>query len=920
MDVREPLTELHSTRLYQRLAQIDAAYAGRAASFLEAVAPILASTAGHFPYYTRHDAHHGFRVLRRVEQVVIPECLSGEGPAAFSAAEIYLIILAAYAHDLGMTVFPGEVDRLLAELGIPKISGWETDPQLQSHLRREHSKRGGHYVHENSESLRVPVNLVDALDKIMRAHNLSIGELEAEIPHAYAAEEKLIDVRQLAIIICVADALEFSDTRVVDGVLAAIASDPSPEARKSYLENMKHVCVGDSLALDVDGRINVSGTFDEEEVLALAHLTLDQMESWIRGYGDLDRRMRSPRLRVRPEPFVRNLAFLGGRFERLGVRLNKRNVIDLIASNAVWRESGPVIRELLQNAVEACRYRRHLSSAADAYQPHVTVTFDRKQREILVADNGCGMSERVVLNNLLTVGSSRSAEPGYVSSGYAPIARFGVGFWSVFTLAQTAHVETAPFESYRGDPKGAAEAAGIAFDVSLDELKEYTVFRPIARSCGTTVRLKLRPDVIVDDAFGNACAQILCSDVPVTLRIDDEEMQIPLRVPDVPHEVLLGSRHSVLEEHGIQLFDWRSSLGKTELSLLLAYRMENDKPTFLLNLTNSVMRALGRIQHPRTTMCGFAAPMRARHICFDLGRVGTFFANRVTPDGIAYSLDRHQLIENASSDEFSDEVTNLVHEGYRAFLRATNGQDLATVVALRQQAAMHGGNVYDQFTGDELSVAVAQFPDLTPFKLYPLLGGDPIYARADELLSLKGKVLFMQERLIVNLPDKRFLSYDTEGEAGVQFVRDVLSPVFSGSTEPIYVMEPDRSASMLFDADPDSTVFYLAAAQFGRLCIQLVQLERVNISHPPAVLSEVRGRWTGAIYLRDFEAPEGKPYAFLGRHRVLINRSSKLSAHFQDLAQSGRHAKLADLVADLQEDQAGYPPASVAPLLSASPT
>ncbi|WP_454818938.1 HD domain-containing protein [Labrys neptuniae] len=920
MDIREPLTELHSTLLFQRLAELDTAYADRATSFLEAVAPILASTAGHFPYYTRHDAHHGFRLLRRVEQVIVPECLDGEGPTAFSAAEIYLIVLAAYAHDLGMTVFPREADKLLAQLRIPQSSGWETDPCLQLYLRREHSKRGGLYVYENSGNLRMPVNLVDALDKIMRAHNLSIGELEAQIPQSYAAEEKLIDVRQLAIIICVADALEFSDTRVVDGVLAAIESDPSPEARKSYLENMKHVCVGDGLAIDTDGRIIVSGTFDEEEVLALAHLTFDQMEGWIRGYSDLDRQMKSPRLRIRAEPFVRNLAFVDGRFERLGVRLNKRNVIELIASSAVWRESGPVIRELLQNAVEACRYRRHHSSPADSYQPHVIVTFDRERREIVVMDNGCGMSERVVLNNLLTVGSSRSAEPGYASSNYAPIARFGVGFWSVFTLAETACVETASFEACRGDPTGATEAPGIAFDVSLSELKEYTVFRPVTRPCGTIIRLKLRPNIVVDDAFTNARAEILCSDVPVTLRIDDDEVSIPLALPDVPHEALLGSRHRVLEEHGLQLFGWHGALGKTELSLLLAYRMENGKPTFLCDRTNSVMNALGGIRYSRSTICGFAAPIRVRHICFDLGRVGTYYANRGTPDGVAYSLDRHQLIENASSEEYSKEITSLIHDGYRAFLGATNGRDLATVAALRQQAAMHGGSVHDEFTGGELSVAAKSFPDLTPFKLYPLSGGEPIYAQADQLGSLRGKVLFMQETPSVKLTDGRIASLDNEGEAGIPYAREILSPRFLGTTEPIYVMQPDRSASMLFDADPDSTVLYLPAGQFGHACIQLVQFERIDASQPGNILAQVGGRWAGAIYLRDFEAPADKPYAFLGRHRVLIRRSSKLAIHFQDLAQSGRYARLADFVADLREDQAGYPPASVVTLLSGTLT
>ncbi|SPJ25377.1 HD domain-containing protein [Palleronia abyssalis] len=916
MEIREPLVELRSTRLFQRLVELDAALAEKAAHFLKVVAPILATTATHFPYYTRHDAHHGFRVLRRIEQVVVPGCLHGQGIEEFGAAEIYLLILAAYAHDLGMTVFPGEADQLLAQLGIANESGWETDGRLQSHLRREHSRRGGRYIHMQSSSLSVPVNLVDALDKIMRAHNLSIDVLEGEIPAAYAAEERLIDVRQLAVIICVADALEFSDTRVVDGVLAAIAEDPSPEARVSYIENMKHVCVGDSLAIDSDGRVNVSGTFEKAEVLALAHRTLDEMEGWIRGYCDIDRRMMAPRLRIRPEPFARNLAFPGGRFERLGVRLNKRNVIALIASNAIWRESGPVIRELLQNAVEACRYRRHHSSEADAYQPAVSVVFDRSRHEIMVEDNGCGMTERVILNNLLTVGSSRSAEPGYSTTGYAPIARFGVGFWSVFTLAKTAYVETASFEPHRGDPNGAIEARGTAFDVSLDELKEYTVFSPVTRPCGTKVRLKLRDDVVIDDTFTSACAQILCSEVPVTLRLDEERVTVPPVVPDVPLEALLGSRHRALEEHGIRLFEWRNSFGNTELSLLLAYRIENGRPTFLLNPTSSLMTALGHSRRPRTTVCGFPAPIRERHICFDLDRVGIYFANRLTPQGISYSLDRNQLVESASSEEFSREVTRLIHDGYRAFLDETNGLELATVTALRQQAAMHGGNVFDVYTGNELQVASERHPDLMPFKFHPLSGEGPLYAKADELPALKGKVFFMQQRPIAKMPDGRLISLENEGEASLSLVKGLLAGLFSAA-EPIYVMESDRSASMLFDADPDSSVLYVTVPQFGHLCLQMVQLERVDTHQPGKVLADVRGRWTGTLYLRDFEAPNAKPYVFLGRHRVLINRSSPLARHFQDLADNGRDAKLASLVADLQEDQEGYTPPSVADLLSA---
>src|SRR6202043_1530969 len=103
---------------------------------------------------------------------------------------------------------------------------------------------GTHNIEQHADALGIPLPLVSALDKTMRAHNFSIAELEKDLRLPYAAEAKEIDVRQLAVIVCVADALEFSDTRVIDGVIDQIMLDPSAAARTSYRENMKHVCVG----------------------------------------------------------------------------------------------------------------------------------------------------------------------------------------------------------------------------------------------------------------------------------------------------------------------------------------------------------------------------------------------------------------------------------------------------------------------------------------------------------------------------------------------------------------------------------------------------------------------------------------------------------------------------------------------------
>lgn len=925
MQVRDPIVELHDTQLYRVLADADPDYASRITTFVEVIAPILATTERHFPYYTRHDAHHGFRVARRVEQVVEKSCFEADATNKFTPVEIFLLIAAAYAHDLGMTVFPDEADRLLLTLKLKQSSGWETDPALQAYLRREHSKRGGSYILQNADKLKMPVSLVNALDTMMKAHNFSVAELEA-LDAAYAAQERQLDIRQLAAIVCIGDALEFSDTRVIEGVLDRIKIDPSDGARVSYRENMKHVCVGDSLAVNDDGRVIVSGTFSEPEVLALAHVTVDQMEEWVQGYCDIDRRSMRRRLAIRPEPFLRNLVFTEGRFERLGVRLNKRSVIDLIASNAVWRtNAGIAIRELVQNAVEACRFRAHHSARVDRYLPGVRVEFDRTNRTVTVQDNGCGMSERTILNNFLTVGSSRSKEVGYLETDYAPIARFGVGFWSVFTIADKARIETAAFEGYRGFPAEASSADGIAFEVSLDELKDYTVFQPVTRPCGTRIVLNFRDAAVFDDIFEQSKAMLLCSEIPVTLVIDSQEIQVPMAVPDVSDTDILGARNRVMEELGVQIFRWRGSLGETELTLGLAYRMEDGRATFLADPSSSLMTAIGGHRYPRTSICGFSVPIRPDSLCIDLMRVGTFHANHRTPKGFEFSLDRQQLLQNEASERFARDITELFHNGYREFLAKTNSRDPAIVADLRDHAQMHGGNVYDVFTGAELTNAALHHPDLLCFRLFPVNQTDnfnqssPIYIDLSGIRRLTGTVFTLQKRADIRIQGASFISFNPEEPQALGVVYEAVRAwIASGLVSlPAYVIEANRLGSMLFDADPESSVRFVGHSIYGQLCIQAMRLERASFNTAPSnIMTEIQGRWTGTIYLRTFNTPNGKPYLFLGRHRVLVERSSRLAQHLQELVAGGRRMRVAQTIAHLQEDEQGYMPEEIRDLLS----
>lgn len=924
MQPRDPVTELHDTKLYRYLQSLDEDYAKKITIFVESISPLMASISTYFPFYTRHDVHHGYQVVKRIEQSVLPVCFEVSQTEAFNAPEAFLLIAAAYAHDLGMAVFPGESQGLLSSLGLQASQGWETHEELQSFLRRNHSIRGGEYIGKHAEDIGVPRNLVTALDLLMKAHNFSIPELEQALSHPFAAGQKEINLAQLAIIVCTADAIEFSDTRVVEGVIDSLVVDATPSARTSYMENMKHVCTGDSLAVSEDGRIIVGGSFDEAEVLALAHRTFDQMEEWIRGYSDIDQRCRYRRLKVGGEPFHRNLVFTGGNFHRLGVRLNKRSVIDLIASNAIWRmNQGIALRELLQNAVEACRYRQFHSSLSDAYQPEIRVFFDRKQHSVRISDNGCGMSERTVLNNFLTVGSSRSKEKSYASAHYSPIARFGIGFWSVFTIADNVDVSTAAFEEYRGRPEDAKRAKGFAFNVQLGELQDFTVFSALERRCGTDIVLQLKPGVVIDDVYTSTRSQLVCSMVPMVLVLDDSEEILGSNLPDVTDNDLFGVRRDAAKASGVKAFRYQGCTGKAAMSFGLAYRIENGRASFTSGPGMAMFEVIDGMKLPRASVCGFTIAMPTFPRCIDLSRVGMGIVNATVPDGLEFSIDRMNLNSNDAQTRFSEDIRQIFHDGYRAFLKETNSYCPEAIYTLQYESEMSGGNVYDTYSGNELAVAMASFPDLISTKLLPIKRGwsfeeaesNAKYVDLNELSTMDGMVMSLQATRDPHGERRRYLDLESPTVLATAYqIIQANMPQLPGLC--FYLAPASRASSRLFDNAPGAPVNIVRIPGNIDLCFLMIRLSSVVYQGDAVdVVPTIRGPWSGSVYWRAFQDPDNKSYLFMGRHRVLIRPGTRLERHFRELVDAKKFATIAAEVHLLQEDAAGHKSAQLAPYL-----
>lgn len=136
--------------------------------------------------------------------------------------------------------------------------------------------------------------------------------------------------------------------KVINKILDLIEKNDNLGLQVSLRENLEHVYIGDNVAVADDGKIIISGSFTDPDVLNLAHQTVDYLERWVNDYVDFNIPFSKMRLKIRNGTILRHFDIKDLDYERLEIRINHKSIIDLISSNAIWRGNSMVVKELLQ--------------------------------------------------------------------------------------------------------------------------------------------------------------------------------------------------------------------------------------------------------------------------------------------------------------------------------------------------------------------------------------------------------------------------------------------------------------------------------------------------------------------------------------------------------------------------------------------
>ncbi len=170
-------------------------------------------------------------------------------------------------------------------------------------------------------------------------------------------------------------------------------------------------------------------------------------------------------------------------------KTESKRILDLMI-NSIYTNKEIFLRELISNSSDALDKLYYLSLTNKDIKVNkddlfIRVDYNKDKRTITISDNGTGMTEEELENNLGVIaesGSLKFKEENKEQNDVNIIGQFGVGFYSAFMVSDKVTVES---KSYKDDKATIWKSAGV---------DGYTLSPSDKKDNGTIITLHLKED------------------------------------------------------------------------------------------------------------------------------------------------------------------------------------------------------------------------------------------------------------------------------------------------------------------------------------------------------------------------------------------------------------------------------------------
>lgn len=514
-----------------------------------------------FSEYTKHDISHVDGMLGILDDIIVEKARNVMTPADW-----LMLVLSVYFHDIGMIITNEEFENRMNDENFTDYlnsidkkfcEGLKPENQdkaiYQDYVRNHHGDRVYKWILNvgDTPASESPIDKLlfsilhplssqfrKDLAKVCKSHQEKLSDVfeneDADVRYAQDKNSK-VNLIYCAAVLRTADLLHVNSERTPD-VDFLLISPKNAYSRREWVKQKAVTCIKPKDERDKDGVVDPSKEKHLFEVRA--EFSDDDAYSHFNRYlDDADKELLETNKFCRESSRRNNDDYHfpwdgidRGRIitknfsaEKLRFELDKDNILKLLIGHTLYSDANVVLRELAQNAIDAGRLMDSKEKESSRFEPRVEIDWNSKDRILKVSDNGVGMDEDVIRNYLFKVGVScyRSDSFKKENPNFHSISHFGIGILTCFMVSDEIDITTCHYKEKVAHLIKIRNLEGefiLRHDAPLNEILE--------EKHGTTFKLKLREDAVVDDFEKHLKNWIFIPRCKVVLTIDGNKYEI----------------------------------------------------------------------------------------------------------------------------------------------------------------------------------------------------------------------------------------------------------------------------------------------------------------------------------------------------------------------------------------------------------
>ena len=604
---------LADLRLFQYVKQNDAKLASQIESVFYATKDTIDAIAGCYNNYTMHNTGHSLRVANYMGELACGiDDEFDENIKKYNAFEVTLMILSAVLHDIGMFIRPEDRDRILKNDipytnsltfdGVMSVVNNNQEEAIKEIVRITHAYRINEYInYEFGEKtiagilrLEDKYGYADDVVEICIGHGEDYDYLK-KLRNQCTKGQYTYNLQFISVLLRVADYLDLDSQRtpILWYKMMRIDGFSKEEWEKHFVvhnERKLKKYIGNDLQIFFEGKS--SNAKIHRKYLAYVDAIRSELEQ---ADALLNQKNAEEKYLFHISSKVDDCVVTEGfKYSDLRLNLDYFSITDLLMGNNIYGNKQLGLRELVQNAIDACELMKEIQNKLredDGITPQISILISKDKGYVKIKDTGLGMTLDVVKKHFLNVGRSyyKSNEFKYKRHTYNPIGQFGIGFLACFLLSDNVTVKTKYYNSNE------------IIHIELEKNSEYVVTNTeeTGNFCGTEITLDYDEFFKVfnnEEELITFVQKCFFSNIPITVKDVDARKELGkatinsldlLAILDretatTRYEDIECSKYSSIIDGTIRVRDDQRKVAFNVISLL-------DKKIYLFNNLNKTM-------------------------------------------------------------------------------------------------------------------------------------------------------------------------------------------------------------------------------------------------------------------------------------------------------------------------------------------